>query len=202
MSEIYARLHETVYCWVRRYVQDPHTAEDLAQDVWIKVAQSIGQYRPGTHFMGWVSAITRNTVTDHFRHVQRRPQEVLQPDHLKLDRPKPGLTPHQLAERSQVAQALALHLNKLKPAQRTCLQLRFFDGCSPADTAEIMGKTKGAIRTLTVRSLQKLAQVLPEGDSSAGLVEELLTIAVGKGRVAGVRVETTQDARAHDHATR
>jgi RNA polymerase sigma-70 factor (ECF subfamily) len=197
MSALYFRLHGIVHNWVRQYVRDPHISEDLAQEVWLKVAQNVGRYRPGTNLMGWLMTITRNTAVDHLRKEQRRPTEVLQADHLQLDRPRPGLSVHQQTERRQLAEAIALRMNELKPDQRTCLRLRFFDGCSVADTAQIMGKTEGAVRTLTVRSLRRLAQVLPEGDSSAELVEELLTIAVGRGRVVGVRVQATQERAPH-----
>ncbi|MFF9901201.1 RNA polymerase sigma factor [Streptomyces longispororuber] len=202
MSAIYARFNGAVYGWVRQSIRDPHTAEDLAQEVWVKVSQNVRRYRPGTNFLAWVATITRNTVRDHLRALQRRPEEVLQADHLQLDRPKPGLTVEQQAERRQLAQAVALHVNQLKPDQRTCLQLRFFGGCNPTDTAAIMGKTPGAVRTLTVRSLRRLAQVLPEGDSAAELVEELLTIAVGRAGVVGVRVDTTRERAPHVAATR
>ncbi|MGY4935823.1 RNA polymerase sigma factor [Streptomyces sp. 900116325] len=197
MSAFYGRLNGVVYNWVRQYVRDAHIAEDLAQEVWIKVAQNVGRYRPGTNLMGWLMTITRNTAVDHLRKEQRRPTEVLQPDHLQLDRPRPGLSVHQQAERRQLAQVIAERMNDLKPDQRTCLRLRFFDGLDPTHTAELMGKTPGAVRTLTVRSLRRLAQVLPEGDSSAELVEELLKIAVGRGRVFGVRVQTTQERAPH-----
>lgn len=195
MRAFYARMNPSVYGWVRQSIHDPHTAEDLAQEVWIKVTQNLGRYRPGTNLVAWLMAITRNTVVDHIRTAQRRPVEVLQADHLALDRPRPGLTPHQYAERRQLARAIEAHMDRLKPNQRRCLRLRFFDGCTPADTAQIMGKTVGAVRTLTVRSLRRLAQVLPEGDSAADLVEELLTIAVGRGNVVGVRVQTRERAQ-------
>lgn len=201
MSLLYARLHGTVYNWVRGYVRDGHIAEDLAQEVWIKVAQNVQRYRPGTNLMGWLSTITKNTVIDHLRTMQRRPNEVLHADHLQLDQPRPGLTPHQHAERRALARAIEGQMGKLRPEQRRCLRLRFFDGCSPTHTAQIMGKTEGAVRTLTVRSLRRLAQVLPDGESSAELVEELLTIAVGRGKVVGVRAETTREAQARHVAT-
>ncbi|MCG8971862.1 RNA polymerase sigma factor [Streptomyces sp. CL12-4] len=197
MSAFYTRLNGTVYGWIRQNVRDAHLAEDIAQEVWIKVAQNVGRYQPGTNLLGWLMTITRNATVDHMRKESRRPPEVLEPDHLQLDRPRPGLTVHQQAERRQLAEAIASRMNQLKPDQRTCLRLRFFDGCSPAHTAEIMGKTEGAVRTLTVRSLRRLAQVLPEGDSSADLVEELLTIAVDRGKVVGVRVQTTQERAPH-----
>ncbi|MFJ2745285.1 RNA polymerase sigma factor [Streptomyces sp. NPDC087440] len=201
MSACYQQLHSTVYGWVRQSVYDAHTAEDLAQEVWIKVAQNVARYRPGTNFMAWLNTITKNTVIDHLRTVQRRPAEVLHADHLALDQPRPGLTPHQHAERKALSLAIAAQMDKLRPEQGQCLRLRFFTGCTPAHTAQIMGKTEGAVRTLTVRSLRRLAQVLPDGDSSADLVEELLTMAVGRGRVDGVRVES-RETRAQHVATR
>ncbi|GAA5070343.1 RNA polymerase sigma factor [Streptomyces similanensis] len=208
LSALYGRLNGTVYNWVRQYIRDPHIAEDLTQEVWFKVAQNARRYRPGTNLLGWLNTITRNTALDYIRTTQRRPTEVLDADHLQvaenlqLHRPHPGLSVHQQAERRHLAEAFAEHLNKLKPDQRTCLRLRFFDGCSPADTAEIMGKSPGAVRTLTSRSLRRLAQILPQGDSSAELVEELLTIAVGRGNVVGVRVENSTRERAQHVATR
>ncbi|WP_328491199.1 RNA polymerase sigma factor [Streptomyces zaomyceticus] len=197
MSELYQRLNSTVHGWVRQYIRDPHISEDLAQEVWIKVAQNLGSYRPGTNLLGWLMTITRNASIDHLRREQRRPTELLQADHLQLDRPRPGLSIPQQVERRQLAEAVAARMNDLKPDQRTCLRLRFFDGCSPTHTAQIMGKSEGAVRTLTVRSLRRLAQVLPEGDSAAELVEELLTIAAGRGKVIGVRVKTTRERAPH-----
>ncbi|CAM5234824.1 RNA polymerase sigma-70 factor OS=Streptomyces griseomycini OX=66895 GN=FHS37_006717 PE=3 SV=1 [Streptomyces griseomycini] len=199
MRAFYRRMNRTVYNWVCHYVRDPHTAEDLAQEVWIKVTQNVGRYRPGTNLTAWLSTITRNTAIDYLRKEQRRPTEVLQADHLQLDRPRPGLTVEQQAERRQLAEAIAERMNQLKPDQRTCLKLRFFDGCSPADTAQIMGKTEGAVRTLTVRSLRRLAQVLPEGGSSADLEEELLAIAMGRGKVVGIRVQTAPKQERAQH---
>ncbi|MFF1600707.1 RNA polymerase sigma factor [Streptomyces mirabilis] len=203
ISELYMRLHSVVHNWVRQYVRDPHISEDLAQEVWIKVAQNVARYQPGTKPMAWLATITRNTAVDYLRKEQRRPTEVLQADDLMLDRPRPGASVAQQVEQKQVAEAIAQGMNELKPDQRKCLQLRFFDGCTPAHTAQIMGKTESAVRTLQHRSLKRLAKVLPEGESSADLVEMLLTIAASRGRVVGVRVETVQEReRAHHVRTR
>jgi RNA polymerase sigma-70 factor (ECF subfamily) len=199
LSELYIRLHSTVYNWVKQYVRDPHISEDLAQDVWIKVAQNVARYRPGTKPMAWLATITRNTAVDYLRKEQRRPTEVVQPDDLALDRPRPGLSVAQQVEQRQLAQAIAQGMNQLRPDHRKCLQLRFLDGCTPAHTAQIMGKTESAIRTLQHRSLKRLAQVFPEGESSADLVEMLLTVAAGRGRVVGVRVENKQERESAHH---
>ncbi|MFI1012693.1 RNA polymerase sigma factor [Streptomyces sp. NPDC020965] len=188
-AALYDDLNDTVYNWTRRYVWDGHVAEDLTQETWLKVSQSISKYRPGTNFLAWLRTITKNTALDYLRSVQRRPSEVLYAEHLELDRPRVGEGPEEYAERRALAQAIAASLNKLRPEQQQVLILRFFDGESPGRTAQIMGKTDGAVRTLTVRALRKLAAVMPSGESSSQLVEELLTAAVRRSRVVGTRVE-------------
>lgn len=196
IAALYDELNDTVYHWVRFYIRDGHVAEDLSQEVWLKVAQNISKYRPGTNLLGWLRTITKNTALDYLRSVQRRPSEALYADHLELDQPRVDQSPEEYAERRVLAQAVASHLKKLRPEQRQVLILRFFDGLSPGHIAQIMGKTDGAVRTLTVRSLRKLAEVMPAGESSSQLVEELLTAAVGRNRVVGTRVET-REARAN-----
>ncbi|MEU8540933.1 RNA polymerase sigma factor [Streptomyces sp. NPDC048717] len=191
---LYDELQETVYRWVLRLVWDGHVAEDLSQEVWLKVAQNIGKYRPGANFMGWLKTITRNTALDYLRNIQRRPPESLCADHLELDRPRAGQSTEELAENRALARAVEAQLHKLRPDQRQVLILRFFDGESPGRTAEIMGKSDGAVRTLTFRALRRLAEVMPVGESSAELIEELLTVAVGN-RVVETHVE--REARSH-----
>jgi RNA polymerase sigma-70 factor (ECF subfamily) len=196
IGALYDELNGTVYHWVRFYIRDGHVAEDLCQEVWLKVAQNISKYRPGTSLLAWLRTITKNTALDYLRSVQRRPSEVLYPDHLELDRPRLDQSPEEHAERRALAQAVATQMQKLRSEQRQVLILRFFDGLTPGQTAQIMGKSDGAVRTLTVRALRKLAAVMPTGESSAELVEELLSAAAGRHRVVGTRVDS-REARAH-----
>ncbi|MYW67108.1 sigma-70 family RNA polymerase sigma factor [Streptomyces sp. SID8379] len=196
IAALYDELNDKVSNWIRFYVRDVHVAEDLCQEVWLKVARNIGKYRPGTSFHAWLRTITKNRALDYLRSMQARPSEVLYADHLELDRPRVGRGPEEYAEMRALAEAVATRLNKLRPEQRQVLILRFFDGETPARTAEIMGKTDGAVRTLTLRALRKLATVMPSGESSAQLVESLLTVAVSRGKVLGTRVRTGE-ATAH-----
>ncbi|GBQ03900.1 RNA polymerase sigma factor [Streptomyces spongiicola] len=196
IGALYDELNDTVYHWVRFYIRDGHVAEDLCQEVWLKVAQNISRYRSGTSLPAWLRTITKNTALDYLRSVQRRPSEVLYADHLELDRPRFDQSPEEHAERRALAQAVASHLHKLRPDQRKVLILRFFDGLSPGQTAQIMEKSDGAVRTLTVRALRKLAAVMPAGESSPELIEELLSAAAGRHRVVGARVDAGE-TRAH-----
>ncbi|MFE4575755.1 RNA polymerase sigma factor [Streptomyces chartreusis] len=195
IAALYDELNDTVYHWVRFYIRDGHVAEDLCQEVWLKVAQNISKYRSGTSLLAWLRTIAKNTALDYLRSVQRRPSEVLYADHLELDRPRFDQNPQEHAERRALAQAVAAQLQKLRPKQRQVLILRFFDGLTPGQTGQIMEMTDGAVRTLTLRALRKLAAAMPPGESSSELVEELLS-AAGRHRVVETRVDS-REARAH-----
>ncbi|RZU28198.1 RNA polymerase sigma-70 factor (ECF subfamily) [Streptomyces sp. BK022] len=203
LENFYNQHHQQVYNWTRLRVRDAHLAEDLAQEVWLKVAQKAQHYQAGTNVTAWLYTVTNNTVIDYLRAQGRRPNEVLHADLLQLDQPRADLTPHECAEREQLAQAVQTQLGKLRANQRDCLRLRFFEGLTPAEIGQIMGKSPGAVRVLTVRSLAKFVAGLPTGDSSAKLIEELLTVVSGRAKVVGVRVTTTgrTTVERDEHAT-
>jgi RNA polymerase sigma factor (sigma-70 family) len=193
-EELAERLYQRVYNWIVPLVHDPYTAEDLCQETWIKIGRSIGRYQPGSNFIAWAHTIAKNTTLDHFRATQRRPAESLTPNMLWLDRPQSGQSVEELAERRALASAICTHLDKLRPQQRHCLLLRFFSGLTTAQTAEIMGKKEGAVRTLQSRALKKLNNLLPAGESAASLVEELLAFALRREQVVGTRVDVREAA--------
>ncbi|MEW1699777.1 sigma-70 family RNA polymerase sigma factor [Streptomyces sp. NPDC091278] len=126
-TALHDELQETVYRWVLRLVWDGHVAEDLSQEVWLKVAQNLRKYQAGANFMGWLKTITRNTALDHLRAIQRRPPESLCADILELDQPRVGQGTEELAERRLLARAVEAHMHKLRPDHRQVLTLRFFE---------------------------------------------------------------------------
>ena len=54
-------------------------------------------------------------------------------------------------------------VRKLNPDQQECIQLRFLQGLSVAETAQIMDRNEGAVKALQHRAVRRLAQLLPEG---------------------------------------
>ena len=151
-------LHDRVYYYLIARVRDPTTTEDLVQETWLRVARNIRNFQPGTNFLGWLFTIARNLTIDHFRAQQRKPAETLQADMLALTIAQPGADVEETAERRALAEAVAGHLDRLRPEQRQCLILRFFAGLTSTETAEAMGKTPGAVRILQSRALKRLAK--------------------------------------------
>lgn len=66
--EILVARHETrLWSFLRRFVGDPATAEDLLQEVFLRVVRNAGEWQPSAKFTTWVYTIARNLCTDHAR---------------------------------------------------------------------------------------------------------------------------------------
>src|SRR4030067_665649 len=75
LEELIARHKKRVFSYIMMVVRDRHLAEDVFQDTFIKVIQTLkrGNYNDEGKFLPWVLRIAHNLVIDHFRRVKRMP---------------------------------------------------------------------------------------------------------------------------------
>ncbi|MFJ5121934.1 RNA polymerase sigma factor [Kitasatospora sp. NPDC088548] len=192
LGVLYAALRDPVLRDIRGRVDSMATAEDLAQETWLRVARSIGQYsNRGGGFVPWLFTIGRNLVVDHYRTLGRRAQEVLSSTPVAVEVPSTEESPEELAERSDLTAALKECLAKLPERQREAVYLRVCVGLSTAQTAEVLSSplrrtSEGAVRVLLTRGLRKLSKILPTDEKANKLAEVLLASpAVAEDRAAG-----------------
>ncbi|MER8103320.1 RNA polymerase sigma factor [Kitasatospora sp. NPDC094016] len=177
LGTLYAALRDPVVRDIRARVDNMATAEDLAQETWVRVARSIGQYNSRSGgFVPWLFTISRNLVVDHYRAAGRRTQEILSSTPLAADVPSEDEAPERSAERREVAAMLKGCLAKLPERQREAVYLRVCVGLSTAQTAQVLSTrlrptTEGAVRVLLTRGLRKLSQILPEDAAAHRLAE-------------------------------
>jgi RNA polymerase sigma-70 factor (ECF subfamily) len=165
LAELFNALYEPVVRYMQARVYDPCLAEDLAQDVFVKLVQGIGRYTGGGIY-GWVWAIARSTAADHFRPMRNRGYETPTGEIWQLDAPSADMGPEELAEWADLRVAINRKLSKLPDDQQEVLRLRLIAGLSTAEVAEVMAKPAGTIRVLQCRALAKLRKLMPEGNSS------------------------------------
>ncbi|MEU0857442.1 sigma-70 family RNA polymerase sigma factor [Streptomyces griseofuscus] len=165
LAELFDGLYEPVVRFMHARVQDPGTAEDLAQEVFVKIVQKIDSY-DGRGIFGWVWAIARNVFNDYFRPMRNRGFEQPTGDFWALDAPSTEMGPEEAAEWNDLRRAIKGKLDKLSEDQHLVLGLRITCGYTTAETAEIMGKPVGTIRVLQCRALAKLRGLMPERDST------------------------------------
>ena len=135
---LYTRYADNVYGYVCSIVHDDHEAEDVTQNVFLKLMRVISQYEErSVPFLAWVLRVARNVAVDHLR--QRRAlvcEEVRDPDRDCSD--------HGPERAHYVRDALA----NLPDEQRRVVMLRHLVGLTPGEIAERMGKTEGSVHAL------------------------------------------------------
>ncbi|MFG2822577.1 ECF subfamily RNA polymerase sigma factor, BldN family [Kitasatospora sp. NPDC048365] len=162
-SEAFGRLYDhyadTVYRYIYYRVGSRATAEDLTSETFLRALRRIGTFTwQGRDFGAWLVTIARNLVADHFKSSRFR-LEVTTGE--MLDSNECERSPEDSVLESLSNAALLEAVRRLNPQQQECVTLRFLQGLSVAETARIMGKNEGAIKTLQYRAVRTLARLLP-----------------------------------------
>ncbi|MFJ9693324.1 ECF subfamily RNA polymerase sigma factor, BldN family [Kitasatospora sp. NPDC101183] len=162
-SDAFGRLYDhyadTVYRYIYYRVGSRATAEDLTSETFLRALRRIGTFTwQGRDFGAWLVTIARNLVADHFKSSRFR-LEVTTGE--MLDSNECERSPEESVLESLSNAALLDAVRRLNPQQQECVTLRFLQGLSVAETARIMGKNEGAIKTLQYRAVRTLARLLP-----------------------------------------
>ena len=161
-EEAFCALFEAVCVRVRRYFLlrglDAATAEDLTQNVFVKVYGGAGELREAAAFYGWLFAIARNELVSYWRREQPR---LAQTEALS-EQP-----PHSLKIEPEAMAALRMMdlLNALEPAERDLIVLRFVEGLSYEELAAALKLPLGTVKWRIFNARKKLAHAV--GNSPA-----------------------------------
>lgn len=157
-GDLYAHYLPVIYRYVFYRVADVHEAEDLTETVFVKAWEALDRYRSTeAPFTAWLYRIAHNLLVD--RHRTRKSVEALAEQMPDLT---PGADPASHTDRREQAAALAEALAQLEAAQQEVLTLRFVSNLSHAETAQVMGRSEGAVRVLQHRALAALRRLLVE----------------------------------------
>jgi RNA polymerase sigma-70 factor, ECF subfamily len=152
-DELYSRYSPRVFGYLfQRLNGNAEEAEDLTADVFTKVYEKIDGFQPqGAPLSAWVFRIAHNRLIDS---VRRRPRQTP----LTLDdAPEISSGPVFGGIGQQVAlDQIKMGLAQLTPEQRQVVTLRFLEGKSLAETAEVVGRNEDAVKKLQARGLASL----------------------------------------------
>jgi RNA polymerase sigma-70 factor (ECF subfamily) len=160
MEAAIAGLFEEYYDKVVRYIyiriSDQPEAEDLAGEVFLKALKSMGAYRGSAEQLRfWIFKIARNIVIDHYRKMSKR--KTVNLDDVEIS---DGSNVEEMAEQRLQIRDLAKAMKQLTQAQREVIGLRFFAGLSSAETAQVLGKSSGAVREMQCDAIQRLRKLM------------------------------------------
>ena len=160
---LYDRYHVLVYSVALRVVRDEMLAEDVVQEVFVRLWRRPQSYDPARgRFLSWLMSVTRNRAIDEVRRVTRRLRiEDRREDAAEQVRSTDRLDAPELAaaigdERREVRAALAT----LPEAQRRVLELAYFDGLTQSEIAALTDTPLGTVKTRTRLAMDRLRQRL------------------------------------------
>jgi RNA polymerase sigma-70 factor (ECF subfamily) len=156
VRELYERYADNVYGYVLSIVRDEHEAEDVTQQVFIKLMTVIRSYEDrGVPFSAWILRIARNLAVDHVRRRRAVPCEEVRPSSVGRE--------HDDHERTR---SLKEALSVLPQDQCEVLVLRHVLGMSPGEIAAHLGKSEGSIHGLHHRGRSLLRRELIHLDAA------------------------------------
>lgn len=157
-EEIVREHSARVYRLAYRLCGNPQDAEDLTQEVFVRVFRSLSQYTPGT-FEGWLHRITTNLFLDMARRRQRIRFEGLAEDAAqRLD--GGSLTPAQAFEDRHLDDDVFVALAALSPEYRAAVVLCDIEGLSYEEIAATLGVKLGTVRSRIHRGRAQLRVAL------------------------------------------
>jgi RNA polymerase sigma-70 factor, ECF subfamily len=153
-ASLVATYWDRLYRWLYQLSRDRHTAEDLAQDAFLKALSHLDRFQAGTNFGAWLFRIAHNAFANQCRSPSRRREPI--PD----DLPERNGGPVEEAQGREALQALARAMTRLPVDFRAALLLRVEEGLSFKQVAEVLGLTEETARWRVFKARQKLLEML------------------------------------------
>jgi RNA polymerase sigma-70 factor (ECF subfamily) len=149
-ADLFERQHVAIFRFFRRVTGNPDLAEDLTQDVFVRVVKALAEYQPRGRETGWLFQIARTVLVDHHR---RRPE------------PSASLSaPEAVAAGSPAGQLVAFGLQealgRLPEADRTVFLLREVTGLSYSEVAALCDTSEDGVGSRLFRARRRLRQLL------------------------------------------
>jgi RNA polymerase sigma-70 factor (ECF subfamily) len=141
MAQLYARYSPVVYAVALRVLGDTAAAEDVLQEIFMQLWRNPGSFDSGRgNLAPWLAVIARNRAVDVLR--KRRPQTEISETIVSVE---PDLAGE--ADRNRAMEKVRAVLQEMPAAQRSSLEMAYFEGYSHSEISEKTGEPLGTIKT-------------------------------------------------------
>lgn len=167
--ELLSRYQRPVFSLVYRMVRDRALAEDLAQETFVRVFNSLDSYDPAYKFSSWIFKIANNLAIDHLRkrkfdtlsiHGSPHADSPEQEEETRITLKARGETPEAYVEHRELGSHIERAIGELRPEYRTAITLRHLEGYSYEEIAKIMDVPLGTVKTYIHRARSELKERL------------------------------------------
>lgn len=163
------RHSRNVYQLAYRMMGNPHDAEEVVQEAFLRGYQKLKQFAGNANFGTWVYRIAANHAIDLLR--QRKSEDsrrevtrAISEDGQEIDLlsriSDSAPSPERMASSSELAAKMAQALGTLTPAERTAIVMRHWDGCAIEEIAAVLKSNGNATKNTVFRAVAKLRKAL------------------------------------------
>jgi RNA polymerase sigma-70 factor (ECF subfamily) len=162
-EEMVRQYSRRIYNLAYRFTGNRAAAEDLTQEVFLRLYRTLEQYDPREgDLSSWLMRVARNLIIDDYRRRARTPaqngEDLAEHEyHLRADERE---DPHALVEQRELSEQIHAALAKLSPELRACVILRDLEGLSYQEIAEALQIPEGTVKSRINRGRLELARVL------------------------------------------
>ncbi|MEV5606973.1 sigma-70 family RNA polymerase sigma factor [Streptomyces sp. NPDC052225] len=163
-ATLYNDHRDRVFRYVLLRTRDRALAEDLTQDTFVRALRRFETFTwQGREVGAWLYTIARNLITDHYK-ARRTQSEVPVAEMSDEDEIVPSAEDGALRhlEIVEARETIAFAMLALTDGQRSCVRARFFEDLSVEETATVMGRKAGAVKTLQYRAVQAMHLALTD----------------------------------------
>lgn len=160
VGELYDRHHANIFRYLYYKTADFQTAQDLTGELFLRMVNHLDSFEPrGVPFAAWLYRIARNLMLKEAQKGGRQPLVSLDTVETLHSQNGEG-NPAKIMERNQQSEWLRAGLNSINERQREVIVLRFIAGLSLKETAGVLDRTVGAVKTLQHRGILALKVAL------------------------------------------
>jgi len=156
-QELVEKYKQKVYYMALDMTRNHHDAEDLSQEVFIKVFASIKDFRGESKLSSWLYRIAMNTCIDKTR---RKRLKLVELDETVLEKPSVGGNPQKAMESRSTQQQIERALRKLPPRQRCIFVMRHYNELMLREIAEVLKISEGTVKAQLFRAIRRLQKEL------------------------------------------
>ncbi|MCU9613744.1 RNA polymerase sigma factor SigX [Caldibacillus lycopersici] len=156
-KEIYTKHHQDIFHFLFYLVKNRELAEDLVQEVYIRVLKSYDRFEGKSTLKTWLLSIARNVAIDHFRKENTLKNKLFsRTDWKDYDIQDKRPIPEEVVIENETIGLLYRCLDLCTVDQRVVIICRYIQDLSISETAEILGWTESKVKTTQHRAIKAL----------------------------------------------
>ena len=159
-AQLYDRHARSVVNFAHRFVQDRARAEELAQEIFLKLHRGAASYEPRARFKTFLFRIAANHCLNERRRGEWRHEQATEPEAMRHNPAPQGEGPNEKLVGRELERALGEALSELPARERAAFSMARFEGMAYREIAEALDASEAAVKSLIHRATVAVAKAL------------------------------------------